>query len=118
MSDGIHHSSQENPDQVWRALHLNSDRITALEVITKERQDALRDTITSAVQDAMPKALLTDQQLRWVELAIEREAESQKFRAAVIEKSLGGLIVAMLVFIGAGAWVVLKEFLANHGLKL
>lgn len=115
---GLDHRTQDSPDQLWRAINITSDRITALEAITQERQDALRDTITGAVQDAMPKALLSDQQLRWVELAIEREADSQRFRQAVIEKSLGGLIVAALLFVGTGAWIVLKEFLANHGLKL
>ena len=46
-------------DAWWRAVQINSDRITELETLSIERHEALRDTITSAVQAAVTVTLPT-----------------------------------------------------------
>ena len=56
---------------------------------------------------------LTDDEQRWVRMAIQKEAQSIVFRNAVIEKSMLGLI-AML---GAGIIYIFIDFLKNHGFK-
>jgi len=92
---------------VWDALRANGKRVDIVE-------ETMRDTIKSAVQDAMPTALLTDEQHKWVQLAIEREGQSIAFRRAVIEKTLLGLVWATI----AGAGYILKGWLEARGLKL
>jgi len=67
--------------------------------------------ITDAVK-AIPSPLSDDEQ-RWVRLAIKKEAQSIAFRTAIIEKSLLG-VVAM---IGAGVIYIIADFLKNHGFK-
>jgi len=67
--------------------------------------------ITEAVK-VIPTVLSDDEQ-RWVRLAIKKEAQSIAFRTAIIEKSLLG-VVAM---IGAGVIYIIADFLKNHGFK-
>jgi len=43
---------------------------------------------------------LSDEELMWVRLAIQREAQSIKLRQAVIEKTLAGLVWAGLAGLG------------------
>lgn len=69
--------------------------------------------VAQAIQSA-PKKELTDEELQWVRLAIEAESRKIKFRDAVIEKSLAGLVLAAL----SGTGYILLDFLRNHGLKL
>lgn len=56
---------------------------------------------------------LTDEERQWVRLAIEAEARKIRFRDAVIEKSLAGLIWSGIV--GFGYLIV--DFLRNHGMR-
>jgi len=55
--------------------------------------------------------------LQWVRLAIAAEARKIKFRDAVIEKTVGSLIVmaigGLFSFIGYLIW----DYAHNHGLK-
>jgi len=97
--------------RLWTAMHVNSDRITDLKAVVETRNEMMRDTIKEAVKDAMPTALLTDDEHRWVQLAIKRQQQSIAFRQSVIDKTLTGLIWAALV----GLAVVFKEFFIGHG---
>lgn len=74
-----------------------------------ERAEFIAD-ITAAIKAA---SSLSDEEVRWVKLAIERQEQSIKLRQAVIEKTLGGLVWAALV---ALAYIVF-DFLKNHGFK-
>jgi hypothetical protein len=67
--------------------------------------------ITDAVK-SLPSTLSDDEQ-RWVRMAIKKEAQTIAFRTAVIEKSLLGVIAMM----GAGVIYILAEFFRNHGFK-
>lgn len=69
--------------------------------------------ITAALKNAQNQEL-TDEERQWVRLAIEAEARKIRFRDAVIEKSLTGLVWSAIV----GAGYVFIDFLKNHGLKV
>lgn len=62
----------------------------------------------------MNQKSLTEEELAWVRLAIAAEARKIKFRDAVIEKSLTGLVWSGILGFG----YVFLDFLKNHGLKL
>lgn len=57
---------------------------------------------------------LTEEERQWVRLAIAAEARKIKFRDAVIEKSLAGLVWAAILGIG----YLILDFFRNHGLKV
>ena len=78
----------------------------------EERSTLIADIVTALA--ATPKPQLTDEELQWVRLAIEAESRKIKFRDAVIEKSLSGLVWSAIV----GCGYVFLDFLKNHGLKL
>lgn len=78
----------------------------------EERQQLIAD-IAAALKQAKDDQL-TDEERQWVRLAIEAEARKIKFRDAVIEKTLSGLVWAGLVGFG----YILVDFLKSHGLKL
>ena len=76
-----------------------------------EERALLIAEITEAVK-VIPTVLSDDEQ-RWVRMAIKKEAQSIAFRTAIIEKSLLG-VVAM---IGAGVIYIIADFLKNHGFR-
>lgn len=76
----------------------------------EERQEFLAQVVVAA-QAAAPQ--LTDEERQWVRMAIEAEARKIKFRDAVIEKTLGGLVWSALV----GGGYIMLDFLKNHGVK-
>lgn len=78
----------------------------------EDRAQLIAD-ITAALKNAQNQEL-TDEERQWVRLAIEAEARKIRFRDAVIEKSLTGLVWSAIV----GAGYVFVDFLKNHGLKV
>ena len=98
--------NDEKSGQVWSAIQYNSSRIDTLQL-------DIRETVTQAVREAMPTALLNAEEYRWVQLAIKREAQTIAFRQSVIDKTLTGLVWALIVGLG----VLVKEYLAAHGWK-
>jgi hypothetical protein len=56
---------------------------------------------------------LTDEELRWVRLAIEKEAQSIALRKAIIEKTLTSLIWMLVVGVG----YIFVDFIRRHGIK-
>ena len=77
---------------------------------TEERVQFIAD-IAEAVNPR--SASLSDEEQRWVRLAIQREVQAVQFRRAVIEKTLAGLIWVALIGIGG----VFLEYIKNHGFK-
>ena len=78
----------------------------------EERQELIAD-IAIALKQARDNEL-TDEERQWVRLAIAAEARKIKFRDAVIEKTLTGLIWSGVLGIG----YVFLDFFRNHGLKV
>lgn len=90
----------------WRAIEANGNRIDDLE------RD-MHQTVTRAVKDAMPTALLSDDEHRWIQLAIKQKTQSIEFRQSVIDKTLTAFVWALIVGVG----IIIKEYLAAHGWK-
>jgi len=57
---------------------------------------------------------LSEDEARWVKMAIQKEAQSIELRKAIIEKTLSGLIWSFIIGIG----YVLLDFLRGHGVNL
>jgi len=75
-----------------------------------ERAEFIAD-VAAAIQIAPPA--LTDDEQRWVRMAIQREAQSIELRRAIIEKTLSGLVWSMLIAVG----YLIADFFRNHGFK-
>lgn len=84
--------------------------------MTPEERSELVASLAAAIKETQQhqNPQLTDEELQWVRLAISAEARKIKFRDAVIEKSLTGLVWSGIV----GVAYVFLDFLKNHGLKL
>jgi hypothetical protein len=74
-----------------------------------ERAELVAD-IAAAIKAS---AVLSEEEARWVRLAIERQEQSIKLRQAIIEKTLSGLVWAALIGLG----YLLFDFAKNHGFK-
>jgi hypothetical protein len=81
--------------------------------MTPEERAILIAEIAAAVQ-SVKRHELSEEELQWVRLAISAEARKIRFRDAVIEKSITGLVWAGIVGIG----YILLDFLKNHGLNV
>jgi len=77
-----------------------------------ERQEFIQD-ITQALRPRANDVQISPEQLQWVNLAIQKEAQSIKLRRAIIEKTLGGLVWACIVGVG---YAVLG-WATQHGYK-
>ena len=69
--------------------------------------------IAEAVAGKAKPASLTDDEQRWVRMAIQREAQSIELRKAIIEKTLVGLVWLGVLAFGA----VMLEWAKGHGYK-
>ena len=59
------------------------------------------------------KPVLTDEELAWVRLAIQKEAQSIKLRQAIIEKTMSSLLWSACL----GLFYILVEWATRHGFK-
>lgn len=78
----------------------------------KERSEFIAD-IASAIRTRSTDARLSDEEQRWVKMAIQREAQSIELRKAIIEKTLGGLVWSGIVGLG----YLFLNWATNHGYK-
>jgi hypothetical protein len=81
--------------------------------MSPEERAVLIAEIAAAIQ-SVKRHELSEEELQWVKLAISAEARKIRFRDAVIEKSLAGLVWAAI----AGAGYIFLDFLKNHGFKV
>jgi hypothetical protein len=77
----------------------------------EERKELILE-IASALQPTV--VVLSDEETRWVKMAIQKEAQSIELRKAIIEKTLSGLVWFAIVGIG----YLFVDFLRNHGLAV
>ena len=78
--------------------------------MSPEDRAILISDITDAIKSA---STLTDDEHRWVKMAIQKEAQSIELRKAIIEKTLSGLVWVLL----AGIGMVLLDWATQHGYK-
>lgn len=81
--------------------------------MTKQERDELVAEIASAVRSRATDTMPTDDEMRWVRLAIKKEAQSIELRKAIIEKTLAGLIWMCIIGIGS----VFMSWATSHGFK-
>jgi len=74
-----------------------------------ERQELLA-LVTTAVESAVINNRLSPDEIHWVRMAIQAEAERASLRKAIIEKSLAGLM--WIAIVAAGGWLV--DFFTSH----
>ena len=77
--------------------------------MTPEERAQLIQDIASAIRMAEPT--LTDDEQRWVRLAIQSEAQRIRLRQAIIEKTLAGLVWACIIGLG----LMFVDVARNHG---
>lgn len=110
MSDQPRHIIVREHDIPRGEIDVLTDWISRLD----QRVDSLTSEIDRVVREAVAAhsvRQLSDEQLRWVELAIQREAQSIRLRQAIIEKTLTGLVWAAVL--GAGS--IIYQWLQAHG---
>ncbi len=78
----------------------------------QERAEFIQD-IAAAIRIRSTDTTMSDEELRWVRLAIQKEAQSIELRKAIIEKSLAGLVWMCILGIGA----VFLSWATAHGFK-
>ena len=78
----------------------------------QEREEFIQD-IAAAIRIRATDTGLSDDELRWVRLAIKKEAQSIELRKAIIEKSLAGLVWMCILGIGS----VFLSWATAHGFK-
>lgn len=77
----------------------------------EERKELIRDIVTAlGVTSTSP---LSDEEHRWVKMAIQKEAQSIELRKAIIEKTIGSLVWMFIVGIG----YVFLDFAKSHIFK-
>ena len=81
--------------------------------MTETERDDLVAAIVAAVRTRSADAGLSEDEQRWVRMAIQREAQSIELRKAIIEKSLAGLV--WMLKIGLGSMFV--QWATAHGYK-
>jgi hypothetical protein len=66
--------------------------------------------VTTAVESVVVNNRLSPDEIHWVRMAIQAEAERASLRKAIIEKSLAGLM--WIAIVAAGGWLV--DFVTSH----
>ena len=79
--------------------------------MSPEDREQLVCDISQALKSA--SASLSDEEHRWVKMAIQKEAQSIELRKAIIEKTLSGLVWMCVVGVG----YILLDFAKSHILK-
>ena len=78
--------------------------------MSPEDRAILISDITNAIKGA---SSLSDEEHRWVKMAIQKEAQSIELRKAIIEKTITGLIWLCILGIGS----VFLGWATQHGYK-
>lgn len=79
-------------------------------ILDDQTKQELVNLVKHAVSEAVEAHPLSPDEVHWVRMAIEAEANKAAFRKAVIEKTFVGLISAATL--GAGAWLI--DFFMKH----
>lgn len=79
--------------------------------MTPEERSQFVSDVAAAIRMAEPT--LSDEEQRWVRLAIQSEAQSIQMRKAIIEKTLSGLVWSAVVALG----YLLIDYAKNHGFR-
>ena len=78
--------------------------------MTPDERQELVYLVTTAVESVVVNNRLSPDEIHWVRMAIQAEAERASLRKAIIEKSLAGLM--WIAIVAAGGWLV--DFVTSH----
>ena len=78
--------------------------------MTPDERLELVSLVTTAVESVVVNNRLSPEEIHWVLMAIQAEAERASLRKAIIEKSLAGLM--WIAIVAAGGWLV--DFVTSH----
>ena len=81
--------------------------------MSPEERAILIADIAAAVSGASSPPVLSDDEQRWVRMAIQKEAQSIELRKAIIEKTLSGLAWSAVVGLG----YMFLGWATSHGYK-
>lgn len=81
--------------------------------MTEQERAELVAAIVAAQEQLHQCKGLTDEEQRWVRMAIQREAQSIELRKAIIEKSITGLVWLAILGIGSA----FMQWATAHGFK-
>lgn len=81
----------------------------------EERAELVQELAQALACASHPQ--LSDEELQWVRLAISAEGRKIKFRDAIIEKTVGALIVMAITAILGTIGYLIVDFAKNHGFK-
>lgn len=76
-------------------------------------ESQLPQNVREAVEDAMKGRVLSEDEQRWVSLAVKAQAQRVEFRRAVIEKTIPVLLVACIAFVAKAVW----EYVKSHATR-
>lgn len=79
---------------IERSIDYLADRMAAVEAEQRGIKEGMREAVREAVREGLDRheCPVSDDEHRWVRLAIEREARREAFQRAVMEKTLTGLL--------------------------
>lgn len=80
-------------------------------VLDDQTRQELVSLVKTAVSEAVEAHPLSPEEVHWVRMAIQAEANRAAFRKAVIEKTLGSLVVLLIVTVCGLIWTGLKDHL-------
>ena len=78
--------------------------------MSPDEKQELISLVTTAVESVVVNNRLSPDEIQWVRMAIQAEAERASLRKAIIEKSLAGLM--WIAIVAAGGWLV--DFVTSH----
>jgi hypothetical protein len=70
----------------------------------------LANLVKQAVNEAVESRPLSAEEVQWVRMAIQADAQRAELRKAIIQKSLAGL--AWMLLLAGGGWFV--DFFTSH----
>jgi hypothetical protein len=79
-------------------------------MLDSQTKQELLELLKTAVNEAVEKHPLSDEEVQWVRMAIKAEADRAALRKAIIEKSLAGLVWTGL----ATGGMYLVDFFVKH----
>jgi hypothetical protein len=79
-------------------------------ILDDQTKQELANLVKQAVNEAVESRPLSPEEVQWVRMAIQADAQRAELRKAIIQKSLAGL--AWMALAGFGTWVV--GFVADH----
>jgi len=82
-------------------------------VLDDQTKQELVSLVKAAVSEAVEAHPLSPEEVHWVRMAIQAEANRAAFRKAVIEKTLAGLAIAALVAIMGMFMTGFKSYLGK-----